>query len=214
MNLSDIDEFQEMMLKYSFALQKLNTEINILIDEYNFNYNYNPIEHIKTRIKNIDSIKSKLKKHNVEFNVTNIKKYIHDVVGMRIVCSFLSDVYEIVHMIKSSHEFVVKEESDYIKNPKDTGYSSYHINVLVPVHLLNNVEFIEAEIQIRTIAMDCWASLDHKLCYKLPDDLPEEIKNDLESRAKEIRELDKNMQYLYEIVKKYKYEHAKAEDNR
>ena len=88
-------------------------------------------------------------------------------VGLRIVCSFVSDVYDIINIIKSSHQFIVKNESDYIKNPKNSGYTSYHINILVPVHLEGKTEYIEAEVQIRTVAMDCWASLDHKLRYKL-----------------------------------------------
>ena len=100
-------------------------------------------------------------------------------VGVRIVCSFISDVYKIVDIIKSSKQFIVKNESDYIKNPKDSGYTSYHINILVPVHLFDKTEYIEAEIQIRTVAMDCWASIDHKLRYKLPNKIPEELEQAL-----------------------------------
>ena len=105
---------------------------------------------------------------------------------------------------KSRKQFIVKDESDYIKNPKDSGYSSYHINLLVPVHLLDRTEYIEAEVQIRTVAMDCWASLDHKLRYKLPEELPESINSNMNLRAKEIRNLDKSMQYLHELIEDYK----------
>ena len=114
---------------------------------------------------------------------------VHDIVGIRIVCSFLADVYEIVGILKSSKQFIVKDESDYIKNPKDSGYSSYHINLLVPVHLLDRTEYIEAEVQIRTVAMDCWASLDHKLRYKLPEELPESINSNMNLWANEISNL-------------------------
>lgn len=203
MNYLKLDEFKEVMLKYSFALKRLETELDIIIKEYEFNNGYNPVEHIKSRIKSLDSISNKLARKGFECTTDNIVRNVHDVVGMRIVCSFLADVYEIVNIIKSGKEFVVKDESDYIKNPKDTGYSSYHLNVLIPVHLFGRTEYIEAEIQIRTVAMDCWASLDHKLRYKLPKDIPEELKVGMSKKAKEIRELDKSVQRLYEIVKEY-----------
>lgn len=204
MNFFEDGEFREAMLKYNFALKRLKTELDILIDEYKFNNGYNPVEHIKSRIKTFDSIKNKLNKKDLDFTTDNIIRNVHDVVGIRIVCSFLSDVYEIVNIIKSSKEFIVKDESDYIKNPKDTGYSSYHLNVLVPIHLFDRVEYVEAEIQIRTVAMDCWASLDHKLSYKLPEDVPDELRISMARRAREIRDLDKSVQHLYKIVKEYK----------
>lgn len=203
MNFLDDNNFLEAMLKYKFALKRLETELNILLAEYEFKNNYNPVEHIKSRIKSVESITLKLDKKELEHTTNNMISNVHDVVGMRIVCSFLEDVYEIVNIIKSSKEFIIKEESDYIKNPKDSGYSSYHLNILVPVHLFNRTEYIEAEIQIRTVAMDCWASLDHKLGYKLPKDIPEELRVEMSKKAKEIRELDKSVQSLYEIVKKY-----------
>jgi len=203
LNFLDDNNFLEAMLKYKFALKRLETELNILLAEYEFKNNYNPVEHIKSRIKSVESITLKLDKKELEHTTNNMISNVHDVVGMRIVCSFLEDVYEIVNIIKSSKEFIIKEESDYIKNPKDSGYSSYHLNILVPVHLFNRTEYIEAEIQIRTVAMDCWASLDHKLGYKLPKDIPEELRVEMSKKAKEIRELDKSVQSLYEIVKKY-----------
>jgi len=203
MNKIDIDEYKEAMLKYNFALKKLETELDILLEEYKFNHGYNPVEHTKSRIKTLDSILGKLDRKGLSYSVDNIVRNIHDVVGVRIVCSFLEDVYKLVGMIKSSKEFIVKDESDYIKDPKDSGYSSYHLNLLVPVHLFNRTEYVEAEVQIRTVAMDCWASLDHKLRYKLTEDIPEELKIEMEEQAKEIRKLDKSVQRLYEIVKKY-----------
>ncbi len=166
MNFVNEDNFKELMLKYEFALKRLETELCILLYEYKYIKGYN-------------------------------------VVGIRIVCSFLSDVYEIVNLIKSSKEFIIIDESDYIKDPKDSGYSSYHLNILIPVYLLNVTEYIEVEIQIRTVAMDCWASLDHKLSYKLPKDVPEELRISMTKKAEEIRELDKSVQKLFGIVKKY-----------
>ena len=117
------------------------------------------------------------------------------------MCSFVSDVYDIINIIKSSHQFIVKNESDYIKNPKNSGYTSYHINILVPVHLEGKTEYIEAEIQIRTVAMDCWASLDHKLRYKL-NSISDELENGMLQCADKMIEVDKQMQQLCELVKK------------
>ena len=133
----------------------------------------------------------------------NVEKHIHDIVGFRIVCSFLSDVYDIVNIIKSSKNFKLKGENDYIKNPKETGYSSYHLNILVPIYLEEKLEYVEAEIQIRTVAMDFWASLDHKLQYKLPEDIPVYLERELLSCSDEIKIMDLKMQNLYDIVKKY-----------
>ncbi len=203
MNFVNEDNFKELMLKYEFALKRLETELGILLDEYKYRKGYNPVEHIKSRIKSLGSIINKLDKKGLEYTTDNIVRNVHDVVGIRIVCSFLSDVYEIVNLIKSSKEFIIIDESDYIKDPKDSGYSSYHLNILIPVYLLNVTEYIEVEIQIRTVAMDCWASLDHKLSYKLPKDVPEELRISMTKKAEEIRELDKSVQKLFGIVKKY-----------
>lgn len=196
-------EYKEVMLKYEFALRKLETEIDILIKEHEFKCGYNLVEHVKSRIKSIDSASNKLKKKECTLTVDNLIRNVHDMIGIRIVCSFLSDVYDIVSIIKSSNEFIIKDESDYIKNPKDSGYSSYHLNVLIPLHLEEITEYVEAEIQIRTVAMDCWASLEHKLDYKLPKSVPAEIKKELVTCASEIEKLDLKMQKLYEIIKEY-----------
>ena len=124
------------------------------------------------RIKTLESAENKLRKRNYEVTFENLVNHIHDIVGIRIVCSFLSDVYEIANRIQSSKQFKIENVNDYIKNPKPSGYTSYHINVLIPIDLYASTEYIEAEIQIRTIAMDCWSSLDHKLRYKLPENIP------------------------------------------
>ena len=122
-------------------------------------------------------------------------------IGIRIVCSFLSDVYDIVNMIKNSPQLKLKEEKDYIKYPKDTGYISYHLIVLVPIYLNENTEYIEAEIQIRTVAMDFWASLDHKIQYKYPKELPDHVKEELYQCSLTIKELDNRMNQLNELEK-------------
>lgn len=196
-------EFEEVMLKYDFAMKRLETELDILLKEHEFKYGSNPVEHTKSRIKSLDSASKKLKKKGYDLTVDNLIRYVHDMIGIRIICSFISDVYDIVDIIKSSNEFILKEECDYIKNPKDSGYSSYHLNVLIPLHLEEITEYVEAEIQIRTVAMDCWASLEHKLSYKLPKRVPSDIKRELIDCASEIEKLDLKMQKTYEIIKGY-----------
>lgn len=203
MNNIEEKEYEELMLKYGFAKKTLETELDILLEEYEFKNGYTPVEHIKSRLKSKESAIKKLERKGYDISPENIKNHVHDMVGSRIVCSFLDDVYNIVEIIKTSNKFKIKDESDYIKNPKDSGYVSYHLNVLVPIYLQKDVEYIETEIQIRTVAMDFWASLDHKLRYKLPEDIPVYLQREMLECSEDIKILDTKMQHLYEIVKKY-----------
>lgn len=198
-----MEKEKELMLKYSFALEVLKTEMNILIKNYEYKNSYNPVEHIKSRIKTKDSAIKKLEKKGYDLTYENLEKHVHDMVGLRIVCSFMSDVYEIVDLIKNSKQFKIVEEKNYILNPKDSGYSSYHLNILVPIHLDNETEYVEAEIQIRTIAMDFWASLDHKIRYKFPSEIPDEVKEEMFNCSLDIRLLDNKMENLSQVMKKY-----------
>ena len=204
--LTNEREVSELMLKYNFALQLLETQFNILIKEFEFKNKYNPVEHMKSRLKTEKSIIDKLNKKGYEVTTKNMISHVHDIIGIRIVCSFLEDVYDIVDIIKSSKQFKVKEEKDYIKNPKSTGYMSYHLIVLVPIYLNETVEHVEAEIQIRTSAMDFWASIDHKVQYKFPSEIPEEVKKEMYNCSLDIRKLDEKMQQLNEFVNKYNKE--------
>lgn len=199
-------EVSELMLKYNFALQLLETQFNILIKEFEFKNKYNPVEHMKSRLKTEKSIIDKLNKKGYEVTTKNMISHVHDIIGIRIVCSFLEDVYDIVDIIKSSKQFKIKEEKDYIKNPKSTGYMSYHLIVLVPIYLNETVEHVEAEIQIRTSAMDFWASIDHKVQYKFPSEIPEEVKKEMYNCSLDIRKLDEKVQQLNEFVNKYNKE--------
>ena len=199
-------EVSELMLKYNFALQLLETQFNILIKEFEFKNKYNPVEHMKSRLKTEKSIIDKLNKKGYEATTKNMISHVHETIGIRIVCSFLDDVYDIVDIIKSSKQFKIKEEKDYIKNPKSTGYMSYHLIVLVPIYLNETVEHVEAEIQIRTSAMDFWASIDHKVQYKFPSEIPEQVKKEMYNCSLDIRKLDEKMQQLNEFVNKYNKE--------
>ena len=195
---------KEMFLKYEFALQTLLTELNILLKEYEYKNNMNPVEHIKSRIKTEESALEKLKRKGYPSDFENMVLHVHDMVGVRLVCSFKSDVYDIVNIIKNSKLLTIKKEQDFIKSPKETGYSSYHLNVIVPIYLNNNIEYIEAEIQIRTVAMDFWATLEHKIRYKFEGTIPEEVSKELLNCSKEAKILDNKMYILNEIMNKYK----------
>lgn len=195
--------FEEQLLKYEFGLSMLETELGILLKDYQYRNNYNPVEHVKSRIKSEDSAIKKLQKRGYEITLDNLVKHVHDMIGIRIVCSFLSDVQDIVKIIRNSKQLVIKEEKDYITNPKKTGYISYHIVVYVPIFLSERTEYVEAEIQIRTIAMDFWATLDHKIRYKFDDDIPKEVQNEMYNCSVDIKKLDKKMQKLSNIMEKY-----------
>ena len=191
----DNEKIDAVLLKYDFAKEILETELKVLLRDYEFKYNYNPVEHIKSRIKSSESAIKKLEKRGYELTTDNLINHVHDMVGVRIVCSFLSDVKSIVEVLKTSKLFKIKEETDYITNPKDSGYISYHKNVLIPLRLQERVEYIEAEIQIRTIAMDFWASLDHKLRYKQKD-IPDNVIDEVYGCSQVIRDLDMKMENL------------------
>ncbi len=189
------EQFNRMMVKYIAALKVLETQIEIINDDFKYIKKYNPIEHIKSRIKSADSIESKLLKENKEFTVENVEKYINDIVGIRIICAFKKDIYELIELIKRSDIIRVIKEKDYIENPKKSGYRSYHLIVEVPIELINEKTYVKAEIQIRTLAMDLWASLDHKLSYK-EEDCPEYILKKIYEVSNQMNKIDDEMNNL------------------
>lgn len=196
-------DLSEVMIQYMSALKVLETELEILSDEFELTHKYNPVEHIKTRIKTFDSIAFKLERKGYEITINNIINHIYDVVGVRIVCSFVNDIYSLVEVIEKSHNIEIVERKDYIKNPKKSGYSSYHLIVLVKVGLSSGVKYVKAEIQIRTMGMDFWASLEHKIKYKFPNDIPVEVSDELISSADDVRKLDYKMASLNKKVEDY-----------
>lgn len=199
----NIEEYNEILLKYGFALDVLETNIKILINEYEYKNKENIVDHIKTRIKSLESCIKKLENKGYDVNLDNLTNRVHDIVGLRLVCPFLSDVYKVVNIIKNSKQFTIKDEKDYIRNPKDTGYISYHLIVLVPVPLKDGIEYVEAEIQVRTLAMDFWAILDHQLQYKFQDKIPDEVKDELYKYSVNVKEIDEKMLVLKEFIDQY-----------
>ena len=189
--------------KYEYAKEMLESELRILIKEFERKHRYTPVEHIKSRMKSEKSIMHKLEKRGYEITEANTYKHIDDIVGVRIVVSFLSDVYDVVSLIASSTNLLLKERKDYIASPKSSGYSSYHLKVLVPIYLQDYVEYVPAEIQVRTVAMDFWASLDHKIRYKFQEKIPDEVQKNMEDYALDIQALDRKMYELNQIMSKY-----------
>ncbi len=195
-----IDSWQEVTLVYNAALRQIETKMEILNDEFQHVHQYNPIEHIKARIKTPESIVKKLKRHGYESTIDNMVKYVNDIAGIRIICSFTSDIYRIADMISEQKDIRVICVKDYITYPKTSGYKSYHLIVTVPVYLSDRIVDTKVEIQIRTVAMDFWASLEHKIHYKFEGDAPEHIRNELVECARLVSDLDARMLSLNEEI--------------
>lgn len=208
-----IDSWETMMFLYNSALKEVNTKLEILNDEFVHIHNYNPIEYIKSRIKTPESIVKKLKKGGYESTIENMVTYVKDIAGIRIVCSFTSDIYRLAEMIGRQNDLTVISVKDYMKHPKASGYKSYHMIVSVPIFLSNKVVDTKVEIQIRTIAMDFWASLEHKIYYKFEGNAPEYISRDLRECAGIVGQLDAKMLSLNEAIleAKEKQEHEREE---
>lgn len=198
---SQIMNWQEVMLVYNAALKQINTKLEILNDEFQHVHQYNPIEHIKSRIKTPESIVKKLRRHGYESTIENMVKYVNDIAGIRIICSFSSDIYQIAEMIRHQNDIHVVAVKDYIQTPKASGYKSYHMLVTVPVFLSDRAKDVKVEIQIRTVAMDFWASLEHKINYKFEGNAPEHVKQGLIECAHMVSELDSRMEGLNEEIK-------------
>lgn len=199
---SDVDSWKEVMFVYNSALKEIGTKLEILNDEFQYVHQYNPIEHIKSRIKTSESIVKKLKKHGYESTIDNMVKYVNDIAGIRIICSFTTDIYRIAEMLERQSDIRILSVKDYIKKPKASGYKSYHMIVSIPIYLSEKRVDAKVEIQIRTVAMDFWASLEHKINYKFDANVPEHIKTELHECAQMVSELDAKMLSLNEEVRR------------
>lgn len=197
-----IDQWTSLMFLYSSALKEINVKIEILNNEFVHIYNYNPIEHVKSRLKTPDSIVKKLKRYNYDVTMENMTEKLSDIAGIRIICSFISDIYQIADMISRQSDVTVLYVKDYITNPKPNGYKSYHMVVTIPIYLSDGPVETKVEIQIRTVAMDFWASLEHKIYYKFEGQAPEYISKELRECADMVSALDEKMLSLNEAILK------------
>ena len=196
-----IDSWMEVTLVYNSALKEIGTKLEILNDEFQQVHRYNPIEHIKSRMKTSESIVKKLKKKGYESTIENMVEHVNDIAGIRVICSFTSDIYRVAEMIGNQNDIKVLSIKDYIKNPKESGYKSYHMLVTVPICLSDKMVNAKVEIQIRTVAMDFWASLEHKIHYKFEGNAPEHIKNELKECARMVSDLDARMLALNDEIR-------------
>ena len=198
-NYNQIDQWKSLMFLYNSALREINVKIDILNNEFVQIYGYTPIEHVKSRLKTPESIVKKLKRHGRDVDVESLET-ISDIAGIRIICSFSSDIYQIADMISRQRDITVLYVKDYIKYPKSNGYKSYHMVVTLPIYLSDGPVETKVEIQIRTVAMDFWASLEHKIYYKSENDAPDYLLQELKACADVVDMLDEKMRSLNEAI--------------
>ncbi|ADL06598.1 GTP pyrophosphokinase [Lacrimispora saccharolytica] len=199
-SFNQVDQWKSVMFLYDSALKEISTKIEILNNEFVHIYNYNPIEHIKSRLKTPDSIVKKLKRYGYDVTIDNMVEKLNDIAGIRIICSFTSDIYQIAEMITKQSDVTVLYVKDYIKYPKPNGYKSYHMVVTIPIYLTDGPVDTKVEIQIRTIAMDFWASLEHKIYYKFEGNAPAYLQQELKACADVVNMLDGKMFSLNQAI--------------
>ncbi|MDX8360919.1 GTP pyrophosphokinase family protein [Cytobacillus sp. IB215316] len=192
------------MMSYKFALAEVNTKIDILKQEFQYIHDYNPIEHTNSRLKSPESILRKIDRKGIGLSLPYISENIKDIAGIRITCSFISDIYKIKDMLEQQKDITVIECKDYIEYPKPNGYQSLHLIIQIPIFMSDREDLVPVEIQIRTIAMDFWASLEHKIYYKYNKEIPVRIKNELKEAADTAAKLDKKMEDLHKEMNQIK----------
>ena len=200
--LEQMQQYQEMMMMYRCAIREVQTKLEILNDAMSVRYQRNPINFIISRVKSPVSIMNKLERKGLETTLESIEENLNDVAGIRVVCHFVDDIYDVAQMLARQDDLKVLEVKDYIKNPKPNGYRSYHMIVEIPVFLPKIKKPMRVEVQIRTIAMDFWASLDHQLRYKKDIENPEEISRELKACAEVISSTDYQMQEIRKKIEK------------
>lgn len=198
--LAIIRSFIVVQNLYSSAIREITTKLENLNDEFRYTRDRNPIHQLKSRVKSPMSIFHKLQRRNLEISLESAKKNLTDIAGVRVICSYIDNIYMIADMFTSQEDIKILRRTDYIKNPKPNGYRSLHLIVQVPVFLSDRAEMVSVEVQIRTIAMDFWASLEHDLSYKLEGEKSGSVAADLRDCAEIIAETDKRMQNLYNNI--------------
>ncbi len=201
---ADRGNIRRFMMRYEFALKTIQTRIEILQQEFESVHEYNPIEHITHRLKSPESIQRKAHKRGYAMTFEAIEANVRDIAGLRITCSFLADIYRVASMLVQQSDIEVEQFKDYIEEPKPSGYRSLHLILLVPVYLSNCVVRMPVEVQLRTIAMDFWASLEHKIYYKYRHDVPQRLRDGLQDAARDIKLLDQKMEAIHREMRDLK----------
>ena len=195
-------EFLVMRNLYEAAARQLTLKFEILNDEFSVLYARNPIHHIESRVKTPESIAAKLMKKGLPVSIETAREHVNDIAGVRVVCSYIDDVYRVGEMLARQTDVEIVKKQDYIQTPNYNGYRSLHMDIKVPVYLSDRTEYVVAEIQLRTIAMDFWASLEHDIRYKVDKTkLPEGINEEMFECAGKIAEIDRQMQDMYQRIK-------------
>ncbi len=200
--LSQMDQFRQLMTIYKCGIREVQTKLEILNDEFNVKQNRNPIELIKSRMKQPDSIFNKLARKGCDISLNSITRNINDVAGVRVICSFIDDIYFVADTLLKQEDIVLITMKDYIREPKSNGYRSLHLVIEVPVYFSDRKQMVRVEVQIRTIAMDFWASLEHEIHYKKGPPLADSIALELKECADVIAQTDARMQEIHNRLKK------------
>ena len=189
-------QFQQIMMIYESAIKQIETKLDILNKESSVNRTRNPISTVKSRIKSPESIAKKLEKKGVPITFDSMMKNLNDIAGVRVICPYISDIYAVRDMLLKQPDLTLLQQNDYIENPKDSGYRSLHLVMEIPVYLSKTEHHVRVEIQLRTIAMDFWASLEHQLHYKNDADVPDSIRRELFRVAETIAMTDREMEEI------------------
>jgi putative GTP pyrophosphokinase len=197
-------ELSEMLNTYKYGLDDIFSKVTTVKQMFEYNHGSYPIEHIKTRLKTPESILNKMLRKGYPLSLKTIHHYIRDIAGIRITCSFVSDIYKISNLLQQQQGIHVVETKDYIQKPKPNGYQSLHLILKYPAYESDKIEHIYVEIQIRTIAMDFWACLEHKIYYKYDGDVPRKLVQDLKEAADTVASLDKKMEQIHNDVMQLK----------
>lgn len=200
--LASGQDFAELMVWYRCAIMEVETKLNVLNQEFSLQYDRNPFESIRTRLKSPTSIVNKMYRKGLEVSIENIQENLHDIAGIRVVCSFQEDIYKLARMLCSQDDVSLLQIKDYIKNPKPNGYRSLHLILAIPIFLSEKKQYVKVEVQFRTIAMDFWASLEHKMKYKKNIKNADQIAERLYECAETIEKIDLEMQSIRNLIEK------------
>ena len=192
--------YAKIVKNYSAAIKTVQAKLEILDEDFELLHDHDPIHHMETRVKSMDSIIEKLARKGLELSLDSIAQNLMDIAGVRVICHYVEDIYTLAELLKSQADVEVVKETDYIKNPKSNGYRSYHLVVRVPVYFVDGVVKMPVEVQIRTMAMNFWASLEHKLRYKSDGAIPKFIADELRECSESIAESDLKMQKIHSFL--------------
>lgn len=194
-------KFMELEHLYESAIREVKTKLEILDSEFRTKYSYNPIHHINDRLKSPQSMLEKLQRKGLPVTIESVRNNLHDIAGVRVICNYIEDIYTVADLLTKQDDVKLITKKDYIKNPKPNGYRSLHLVIETPVFLSDRKELVHVEVQIRTIAMDFWASLEHELKYKTDEDVSADLAEQLKECAETIAATDIKMQQIYRTLK-------------